>query len=148
MRALEESKRHFLVGSAHHAPAGAAGDSGNEPAFLRIGIKQQQRTCRYFTHSRTITGSSKGELNDFSKGVGVRGLGTGKRLVMDVPTFMISKEGKFRMADEESILASPPTQDVANHVDDYSNFTRLFKWGAIVCLIVGLTWMLIVRAYW
>ncbi|NUR45104.1 MAG: hypothetical protein HOP91_02955 [Sphingomonas sp.] len=52
------------------------------------------------------------------------------------------------MADEESILASPPTQDVANHVADYSNFTRLFKWGAIVCLIVGLTWMLIVRAYW
>ena len=78
----------------------------------------------------------------------MRGLGTGKRLVMDVPTLMISKEGKFRMADEESILASPPTQDVANHVADYSNFTRLFKWGAIVCLIVGLTWMLIVRAYW
>lgn len=52
------------------------------------------------------------------------------------------------MAEEEPILASPPTQDMAHHVADYFNFTRLFKYGAIVCLIVGLVWLLIVKAYW
>ena len=52
------------------------------------------------------------------------------------------------MADEESILANPPTQDVAKHVADYSHFTRLFKWGAIVCFIVALVWLLIIKAYW
>ena len=52
------------------------------------------------------------------------------------------------MADDESILTNPPTQDVAVHVSDYSNFTKLLKWGAIVCLIIGLGWMLLVKAYW
>jgi len=52
------------------------------------------------------------------------------------------------MADEESNLTNPPTQEMAHHVADYSNFTKLFKWGAVVCLIVGLAWMLIIRAYW
>ena len=52
------------------------------------------------------------------------------------------------MAEEEPLLVSPPTQDVANHVADYGNFTRLLKWGAIVCLIVGLLWTTIVKAYW
>ena len=52
------------------------------------------------------------------------------------------------MAEDESILASPPTQDVAHHVADYSSFTRLLKYGAAVCLVVGLLWMLIVKAYW
>jgi len=57
-------------------------------------------------------------------------------------------KGIFCMAEEESILVSPPTQDVAHHVSDYANFTKLLKWGAIVCLVVGLFWMLIVKAYW
>lgn len=52
------------------------------------------------------------------------------------------------MADDESILTNPPTQDVAVHVHDYANFTRLLKWGAVVCLIVGLVWLMIVKAYW
>ena len=42
------------------------------------------------------------------------------------------------MAEEEPLLASPPTQDVAVHVRDYARFTKLLKWGAIVCLIIGL----------
>jgi len=52
------------------------------------------------------------------------------------------------MAEEEPILTSPPTQDVAAHVADYTNFTRLLKWGAVVCFIVGLVWMLLIKAYW
>ena len=50
------------------------------------------------------------------------------------------------MAEEEPILTSPPTQDVAHHVADYASFTKLLKWGAIICLVVGLFWMLIVKA--
>jgi hypothetical protein len=41
-------------------------------------------------------------------------------------------------ADNESILTSPPTQDVAVHVRDYTRFTKMFKWGALVCFIIGL----------
>lgn len=52
------------------------------------------------------------------------------------------------MADDESILSSPPTQDVAHHVADYGNFITLLKWGAVVCLFVGLVWMMIIKAYW
>ncbi|HEX2803449.1 MAG TPA: hypothetical protein VHN55_05640 [Sphingomicrobium sp.] len=39
--------------------------------------------------------------------------------------------------DEEPILTNPPTQEVARHVNDYSRFTALLKWGAIVSLIVA-----------
>ena len=35
------------------------------------------------------------------------------------------------MAEEEPLLVSPPTQDVAVHVRDYERFTKMFKWGAI-----------------
>ena len=35
------------------------------------------------------------------------------------------------MAEEEPLLASPPTQDIAVHVHDYTRFTKMFKWGAI-----------------
>ena len=31
------------------------------------------------------------------------------------------------MAEEEPILVSPPTQDMAHHVADYSNFTRVMN---------------------
>ena len=50
--------------------------------------------------------------------------------------------------DEEPLLANPPTQEMSVHVNDYSRFTQLLKWGAIVCLIVGVLWTLIVKAYW
>ena len=42
------------------------------------------------------------------------------------------------MAEEEPILTSPPTPEVARHVHDYSNFTQMIKWAAIVCLTIGL----------
>ena len=50
--------------------------------------------------------------------------------------------------DEEPLLANPPSQDVAAHVDDYSRFIKLLKWGAIICLIVGVVWTIIIKAYW
>ena len=49
------------------------------------------------------------------------------------------------MADEESLLVNPPTQDAAVHVADYLRFTKLFKWGAIVCLIVAFIVLLILK---
>ena len=52
------------------------------------------------------------------------------------------------MAEEESLLVSPPTQDVAVHVDDYTRFTKMMKWGAIICLIIGLVSLLVIRSYW
>lgn len=42
------------------------------------------------------------------------------------------------MAEEEPILTNPPTQEMGRHVHDYEKFTKLFKWGAISALIVGL----------
>lgn len=47
------------------------------------------------------------------------------------------------MAEDESILTNPPTQDVAVHVRDYTRFTRMFRWGAIFCFILGLLVLLI-----
>ena len=49
------------------------------------------------------------------------------------------------MAEEEPILVSPPTQDVAVHVRDYTRFTRLLKYGAIVCLIVAFIVLLLLK---
>lgn len=49
------------------------------------------------------------------------------------------------MAEEEPLLTSPPTQDVAIHVRDYERFTRLLKWGAFTCLIVGFIVLLILK---
>ncbi len=48
------------------------------------------------------------------------------------------------MAEDESILTNPPTQDVATHVRDYSRFVQLLKWGAIVSLISALFVMIII----
>ena len=47
--------------------------------------------------------------------------------------------------EEEPLLASPPTQEVATHVHDYEKFTRMMKWGAIICLIIGLIVLMILR---
>jgi hypothetical protein len=49
------------------------------------------------------------------------------------------------MAEEDSLLVSPPTQDVAVHVDDYTRFTRMMKWGALTCLVVGFIVLLILK---
>ena len=47
--------------------------------------------------------------------------------------------------DEEPLLANPPTHEVAVHVRDYEKFTRMMKWGAIVCFIIGLLVLLILK---
>lgn len=49
------------------------------------------------------------------------------------------------MAEEEPLLASPPTQDAAVHVHDYTRFTKMMKWGAIVCFIIGLLVLTILK---
>ena len=48
------------------------------------------------------------------------------------------------MAEEEPLLASPPTQDAAVHVADYTRFTKLLKWSAIVCLLIALCVLMII----
>ena len=53
-----------------------------------------------------------------------------------------------RMAEEEPLLVSPPTQDVAVHVRDYERFTKLMFRGAIVCLIIGILSLIFIKAYW
>ena len=46
--------------------------------------------------------------------------------------------------EEEPILTNPPTQEVARHVQDYSRFTFLLKWGAVVALIAAFFVLLII----
>ena len=48
------------------------------------------------------------------------------------------------MAEEEPLLTNPTTEDVAAHVRDYSRFTFMLKWGAIVCLVIALIVVLII----
>jgi hypothetical protein len=45
--------------------------------------------------------------------------------------------------EEEPLLAHPPTHEVAVHVHDYERFTRMMKWGALTCLIIGFIVILI-----
>jgi hypothetical protein len=47
--------------------------------------------------------------------------------------------------DEEPLLANPPTQEVAVHVRDYERFTKLLKWGALTCLVIGFFVLLILK---
>jgi len=49
------------------------------------------------------------------------------------------------MAEEEPILVSPPTQDVAVHVRDYLRFTKMFKWAALTCLVIAFIVLLILK---
>jgi hypothetical protein len=49
------------------------------------------------------------------------------------------------MAEEEPLLVNPPTQDVAVHVRDYGRFTKLLKYGAIICLIIAFIVLLILK---
>ncbi len=41
------------------------------------------------------------------------------------------------MAEEEPLLTSPPTQDVADHVRDYARFVTILKWSAIGALAIA-----------
>lgn len=47
------------------------------------------------------------------------------------------------MAEDESILTNPPTQDVAIHVRDYTRFTKLLKYGAAACFVLAMFVLLI-----
>ena len=49
------------------------------------------------------------------------------------------------MAEEEPLLVSPPTQEVAAHVRDYERFTRLLKYGALICLVIAFVVLLILK---
>ena len=48
------------------------------------------------------------------------------------------------MAEEEPILTDPPTPEVARHVHDYSRFTQLLKWSALVSLVIAFLVLLII----
>jgi len=50
--------------------------------------------------------------------------------------------------EEEPLLVSPPTQEASVHVKDYLHFTKMMKWGALTCLVLGLISLIIVKAYW
>ena len=71
-------------------------------------------------------------------------MGSAFGVVMDRPTDNAEK-GIPMAEEEEPLLASPPTQEVAVHVRDYEKFTRMMKWGAIVCLIVGFIVLMILK---
>ena len=47
--------------------------------------------------------------------------------------------------DEEPLLASPPTQEMAAHVNDYARFTWMLKWCAITAFIIGFIVLLILK---
>jgi hypothetical protein len=49
------------------------------------------------------------------------------------------------MAEEEPLLVSPPTHDVAMHVRDYTRFTKMMTRSAITCFIIGLIVLLILK---
>lgn len=40
--------------------------------------------------------------------------------------------------EEDSILTYPGTKEMGRHVNDYSRFIGLFKWGAVICFFVAL----------
>lgn len=48
------------------------------------------------------------------------------------------------MAEQEPVLASPPTQEDARHVRDYSRFLVMLKYGAIASFIIGIIVVLII----
>lgn len=48
------------------------------------------------------------------------------------------------MAEEEPLLTSPPTQEAAAHVRDYTRFTKMLKWSAILSFITAIVVMIII----
>jgi len=49
------------------------------------------------------------------------------------------------MAEEESLLVNPPTQDVAVHVRDYTRFIQMLKWSALIVLIIAFIVLIILN---
>jgi hypothetical protein len=47
--------------------------------------------------------------------------------------------------EEEPMLANPGSPEMTAHVHDYDRFTRMMKYGALVCLVVGLFVLLILK---
>ena len=60
-------------------------------------------------------------------------------------TRRVDYKGSDMAHEEEPLLASPPTQEMAAHVHDYERFTRMIKYGAIACLIAGFIVLLILK---
>jgi hypothetical protein len=52
---------------------------------------------------------------------------------------------KIMAHDEEPLLANPPTHEVGIHVRDYERFTKLFKYAALTCLVIGLVVLMILK---
>ena len=48
------------------------------------------------------------------------------------------------MAEPQSIPNSPTPHEMTDHVRDYSRFTTMFKWGAIISAIIGLAVLLFI----
>ena len=59
-----------------------------------------------------------------------------------------AQKGSEMAEEEEPILTHPGTHEMAVHVHDYERFTKVFKYSAIGCLIIGLVSLIIVKAYW
>jgi hypothetical protein len=64
---------------------------------------------------------------------------------MDRTATRSRRKGEIMAHDEEPLLAHPPTQEVAVHVRDYERFTKLFKVGALTCLVIGFIVLLILK---
>ena len=47
--------------------------------------------------------------------------------------------------EDETLLTHPGSPEVATHVRDYERFITMFKYGAIICLIIGLIVLLILK---
>ena len=47
--------------------------------------------------------------------------------------------------EEEPLLASPSTPEMAVHVRDYEKFTRMMKYGAATALVIGLIVLMILK---
>ena len=54
---------------------------------------------------------------------------------MDGP--LASSAKRTGMADEDSLLTNPPSQEAAVHVRDYLRFTHVLKWSALAVLVIA-----------
>jgi len=64
---------------------------------------------------------------------------------MDASTRRYSQGDLFMAEEEEPMLANPGSPEMTAHVHDYDRFTRMMKYGALVCLVVGLFVLLILK---
>ena len=48
-----------------------------------------------------------------------------------------------KMSQDESIFTNPE-QEMVPHVRDYSWFTKMFKYGAIVCFVIAMIVLIII----